>query len=106
LNFTHKAGSDSGVDYAAVVVLLLWIAMTIVLVVLLLLRGNAAALSDSSPQLSAPLWSAARPNSTGLLPMATQEQSDSSCSLNPAARCLESAGGRMGTDFEFKKAVD
>jgi len=39
---SHRAGSNSGVDYATVVMFLLWIALTIVLVVVLLTRGSAA----------------------------------------------------------------
>jgi len=39
---SQRAGSNSGVDYATVVMFLLWIALTIVLVVVLFTRGSAA----------------------------------------------------------------
>jgi preprotein translocase subunit SecG len=45
MSFTHKAGSDSGVDYATVVVFLLWLVMTIGLVVFFVLRSSAAGFS-------------------------------------------------------------
>ncbi len=35
MNFTHKPGSDSGIDYGIVAIFLLWIAITIALVILL-----------------------------------------------------------------------
>jgi hypothetical protein len=42
MSFTHKAGSDSGVDYATVAVFLLWLVMTIGLVVFLVVTSSAA----------------------------------------------------------------
>lgn len=41
MSLNHKAGSDSGVDYATVVVFLLWVVMAIILVALLVLRSDA-----------------------------------------------------------------
>jgi hypothetical protein len=45
----HKPGCDSGVDYAAVIVYLLWIIATIVLIILFAVKGHG----KDEPQ---PLW--------------------------------------------------
>ena len=39
MNFTHKPGSDSGIDRGVVAIFLLWIAITIALVILLAVRA-------------------------------------------------------------------
>ncbi len=41
MSFTHKPGSDSGIDYGLLAVFLAWIAMAIALVVLFALRSHA-----------------------------------------------------------------
>jgi cyclopropane fatty-acyl-phospholipid synthase-like methyltransferase len=45
----HKAGCDSRVDYATVVVFLLWVAMTIFLIVFLVVRGNVTESGVTTP---------------------------------------------------------
>jgi hypothetical protein len=41
MSFSHKAGSESGIDYAVVGVMLLWVAAIIALVILLAVRSHA-----------------------------------------------------------------
>ena len=52
MNFTHKPGSDSGIDRGLVAICLLWIAITIALVILFTVQahgeGRCAALVRSS----------------------------------------------------------
>jgi hypothetical protein len=40
MNFTHKPGSDSGIDRGIVAIFLLWIAITIALVIVLAVRAH------------------------------------------------------------------
>ena len=52
MTFTHKPGSDSGIDRGIVAIFLLWIAITIALVILFTVRahgeGRCASLIRSS----------------------------------------------------------
>ena len=41
MSSSHKAGSESEIDYAVVGIMLLWIAAVIALVILLVVRGHA-----------------------------------------------------------------
>jgi hypothetical protein len=48
MSFTHKPGSDSGIDRGIVAIFLLWIAITIALVILFTVRAHG---EDRRPSL-------------------------------------------------------